>query len=66
MVNCQLAIDGTDDENGCIQFIPGSHKWGLQEHERATNEFWCILAGALSPARRRVARGDGTGRWRVF
>lgn len=34
MVNCQLAIDATTRENGCIQFVPGSHKWGLQEHER--------------------------------
>ena len=45
MVNCQLAIDGTDDENGCIQFIPGSHKWGLQEHERAQTSFGVFLPG---------------------
>ena len=45
MVNCQLAIDGTDDENGCIQFIPGSQKWGLQEHERAQMSFGVFLPG---------------------
>ena len=45
MVNCQLAIDGADDENGCIQFIPGSHEWGLQEHERAQTSFGVFLPG---------------------
>ena len=34
MVNCQLAIDGEDLENGCIRFVPGSHRWGLQGHEQ--------------------------------
>ena len=45
MVNCQLAIDGADEENGCIQFIPGSHRWGLQEHERAQTSFGVFLPG---------------------
>ena len=45
MVNCQLAIDRADDENGCIQFIPGSHEWGLQEHERAQTSFGVFLPG---------------------
>ena len=45
MVNCQLAIDRADDENGCIQFIPGSHQWGLQEHERAQTSFGVFLPG---------------------
>ena len=45
MVNCQLAIDGADDENGCIQFVPGSHTWGLQEHERAQTSFGVFLPG---------------------
>ncbi len=45
MVNCQLALDRADDENGCIQFIPGSHEWGLQEHERAQTSFGVFLPG---------------------
>ncbi len=63
MVNCQLAIDGADDANGCIQFIPGSHTWGLQEHERAQTSFGVFLPGHY---RRRddavavaMAPGDG-------
>ncbi len=45
MVNCQLAIDPTDKANGCIQFIPGSHKEGLQEHERDKRSFGVYLPG---------------------
>ncbi|MCC6446430.1 MAG: phytanoyl-CoA dioxygenase family protein [Armatimonadetes bacterium] len=45
MVNCQLAIDPATRENGCIEFIPGSHKWGLQEHERAQRAFGVFLSG---------------------
>jgi ectoine hydroxylase-related dioxygenase (phytanoyl-CoA dioxygenase family) len=45
MVNCQLAIDGATRENGCIQFVPGSHTWGLQEHERVQRTFGVFLAG---------------------
>lgn len=25
-----LALDDATEENGCLQFINGSHKWGLQ------------------------------------
>ncbi len=45
MVNCQLAIDATTRENGCIQFVPGSHKWGLQAHERGRQKFRLFLPG---------------------
>ncbi len=45
MVNCQLAIDTTTQDNGCIQFVPGSHKWGLQEHERGQEKFRLFLPG---------------------
>jgi ectoine hydroxylase-related dioxygenase (phytanoyl-CoA dioxygenase family) len=45
MINCQLAIDAATRENGCLQFVPGSHKWGLQEHERAQIAFGLYLPG---------------------
>lgn len=45
MMNCQLAIDPATKENGCIQFVPGSHKWGLQEHERKQQTFGVFLPG---------------------
>lgn len=45
MINCQLAIDEATLENGCIQYVPGSHKWGLQEHERRQQTFGVFLPG---------------------
>ena len=45
MVNCMVAIDRADVENGCTQFVPGSHKWGLQEHEREKTSFGVFLPG---------------------
>lgn len=49
MVNCMLAIHPADLENGCIEFIPGSHKWGLQEHERHQEAFGMFLPGRYYP-----------------
>lgn len=45
MVNCQFSIDPATKENGCIQFVPGSHKMGLQEHERKSQTFGVFLPG---------------------
>ncbi len=45
MINCQLAISKATLENGCIQFVPGSHDWGLQEHERKNQTFGVFLPG---------------------
>lgn len=44
-INCQMAIDAATLENGCIQFVPGSHRWGLQEHEREQVAFGVYLKG---------------------
>jgi len=32
MVSCWIAIDEATLENGCMRFVPGSHKRGLAEH----------------------------------
>lgn len=45
MINCQMAINEANLENGCIQFVPGSHNWGLQEHERKHQTFGVFLPG---------------------
>ena len=45
MINCQIAIDPMTLENGCLEFIPGSHRWGLQEHERHEEAFDVFLPG---------------------
>lgn len=31
-VTCWMALDDATRENGCMQLIPGSHKWGLVKH----------------------------------
>ena len=31
-----LALDEVDDENGCIRYLPGSHRNGLLPHTRTT------------------------------
>jgi ectoine hydroxylase-related dioxygenase (phytanoyl-CoA dioxygenase family) len=45
MMNCMLAIDDADEENGCIQFVPRSHKQGLQHHDRRNTSFGLFLPG---------------------
>ena len=45
MINCQLAIDPMTLENGCLEFIPGSHRWGLQDHEQHQETFGRFLPG---------------------
>ena len=32
-VNCWIALDDADVENGCLVFAPGSHRGGLVDHE---------------------------------
>lgn len=33
-----VGIDDSSSENGCLQYIPGSHKWGLLEKPALTGE----------------------------
>jgi phytanoyl-CoA hydroxylase len=37
-VNCWIALDDAGLGNGCLCFLPGSHRLGLQEHERYFDE----------------------------
>jgi len=37
-VSCWLAIDDTKIENGCVEFIPGSHRFGLVNYEMSKKE----------------------------
>lgn len=35
-VTMWLALDEVDEENGCVRYLPGSHKRGIRPHSRTT------------------------------
>jgi ectoine hydroxylase-related dioxygenase (phytanoyl-CoA dioxygenase family) len=61
MLNCQFAISEANRENGCIQFVLGSHKWGLQEHERERITFGVFLKGHYQEREDAVSAEMGQG-----
>jgi len=38
LVSCMIALDRTDRENGCLQFVKGSHLMGRADHVTLTDE----------------------------
>lgn len=47
-VNCMLSIDGSDDANGCLRMVDGSHRRGLLPiHHLRSSSFSLGLAGGL-------------------
>lgn len=48
-VNCMLFIDGSDEDNGCLRMVDGSHQLGLLPiHNLKSSSFNIGLAGSLS------------------
>jgi ectoine hydroxylase-related dioxygenase (phytanoyl-CoA dioxygenase family) len=39
-----VGLDDATEENGCLQYIPGSHKWGLLDKPSLTGEMEGLLA----------------------
>lgn len=37
-LTCWIALDDADEENGCLQYIPGSHRWGLLDKPNLTGD----------------------------
>lgn len=55
-VNMMLAIDPATRANGCIQFVPGTHKAGLAKHEHEKGvSFGVYLPGYFQPREGAVA-----------
>lgn len=38
LISCWFALDDTDEENGCMQVLPGGHKRGPLPHVRVTDD----------------------------
>ncbi|WP_299254286.1 phytanoyl-CoA dioxygenase family protein [uncultured Aquimarina sp.] len=42
-LTCWTGLDDATKENGCLQYIPGSHKWGLLDKPSLTGEMTGLL-----------------------
>ncbi|NOY41127.1 MAG: hypothetical protein GXP26_04735 [Planctomycetes bacterium] len=51
MASVLIMLDKTTIHGGCLLFVPGSHQWGVLEHEsdEATTSYkqWCVTKPAL-------------------
>ena len=50
-LTCWCALDDATTENGCLQYVPGSHNWGLLQKPELAGEFMGII-DYLTPAQR--------------
>ncbi len=50
-LTCWIGLDDTDTSNGCLQYIPGSHRWGLLPKPRLAGDMEGLLE-FLSPGQR--------------
>jgi ectoine hydroxylase-related dioxygenase (phytanoyl-CoA dioxygenase family) len=54
LVSCMIALDRTDRENGCLQFLKGSHLMGRADHVKLTDEQNEIDPKIVSAAQERL------------
>jgi hypothetical protein len=54
-LTCFIALDDCDEENGCIQYVPGSHRWPLLPVTGLANDMDAIQT-VLTPAQREQFR----------
>jgi len=50
-ISCWIGLDDATRENGCLQYVPGSHRWPLLPRASFANEMDAIL-DHLSPSQR--------------
>jgi len=51
-LSCWIGLDDSTRDNGCIHYVPGSHRWNLLPREDFANDMNAIQA-ALTPQQRR-------------
>ena len=51
-LSCWIGLDDSTRENGCVHYVPGSHKWNLLPRIEFANDMDAILS-ALTPEQRR-------------
>ncbi|MCA8988408.1 MAG: phytanoyl-CoA dioxygenase family protein [Planctomycetaceae bacterium] len=47
-LTCWIGLDDVDTENGCLYYIPGSHRWGLVEKTSLAGDMYAVRE-ALTP-----------------
>lgn len=54
-LSCWIGLDDSTIENGCVHYVPGSHRWNLLPRTGFANDMNAIL-GALTPEQQRDFR----------
>ncbi len=42
-LSCWCGLDDANIENGCVQYVPGSHRWGLLDKPNLAGDFLSIM-----------------------
>jgi len=51
-LSCWIGLDDSTRENGCVHYVPGSHRWNLLPRADFANDMDAIL-GSLTPKQKR-------------
>jgi len=51
-LSCWIGLDDSTRENGCVHYVPGSHRWDLLPRASFANDMDAIL-GSLTPQQRK-------------
>ena len=51
-LTCWCGLDDSTEENGCLQYVPGSHRWGLLDKPELAGDFMGI-ENYLTPEQRK-------------
>jgi ectoine hydroxylase-related dioxygenase (phytanoyl-CoA dioxygenase family) len=51
-LSCWIGLDDSTRENGCVHYVPGSHRWNLLPRASFANDMDAIVGG-LTPEQQR-------------